>query len=88
MNELDNAVYIMSKPSGSEILEYLEHRKNDFIAFLRELTLAESPSLVPESQSYAREIISERLEMIGYRTLRLSGNIHGGHLFARPHTRQ
>ncbi len=88
MNELDSAVYSMSKPSGSEILEYLEHRKDDFIAFLRELTLAESPSLVPESQSYAREIIAKRLEMIGYRTLSLSGNIHGAHLFARPHTRQ
>lgn len=74
-------------PSGRAILDHLMTRKDEFVAFLRELTLAESPSLIPESQDRPRAVIAERLEANGYRALRLSGQSNGGNLFARPSER-
>lgn len=76
------------RPSGREILAYLQRRKADFVGFLGELTLSESPSLAPETQDRPRMVIADRLEAIGFRTLRLSGRQHGGNLFARPAERR
>ncbi|MDJ1018261.1 MAG: M20 family metallopeptidase [Paracoccaceae bacterium] len=78
----------LDRPGGQEILTHLHARKDDFVAFLRELTLAESPSSVPDSQHRPREVIAERLERNGFRALRLSGRQHGGNLFARPTDRR
>ena len=41
---------MQQRPSGREILDHLQSRKDEFVAFLRELTVAESPSSVPASQ--------------------------------------
>jgi len=73
-----------SRPTGGQILEFLASRKGEFVAFLEQLTLAESPSVVPASQHEVRSILKERLDGLGYRTLNLSGKNNGGNLYARP----
>ena len=74
----------MRRPTGGQLLEWLAGRKIDFVAFLEQLTLAESPSVVPTAQNEVREIIASRLEALGFRALRLSGQNNGGNLYARP----
>jgi glutamate carboxypeptidase len=75
------------RPRGAEIQEHLYGRKADFIAFLEELTLVESPSVVPGVQNHVRSIIADRLNSIGFRTLGLSGRSNGGNLYARLENR-
>jgi len=77
----------VARPKGADILEYLHGRKNEFIAFLEELTLIESPSVVSSVQNPLRSIIADRLKSIGFRTLGLSGQNTGGSLYARPEIR-
>lgn len=76
-----------ARPGGSEILAHLHTRKGDFVAFLRELTEVESPSSEPQTQGAARAVISERLQAIGFHTFELSGQKHGGNLYARLRAR-
>ena len=78
----------MSRPTGGQILDYLVDRKAQFIDFLEQLTLAESPSVVPASQDKVRSIIKQRLNVLGFRTLSLSGKNTGGNLYARPDDRR
>lgn len=78
---------MVARPKGADILEYLHGRKNEFIAFLEELTLIESPSVVSSVQNPLRSIIADRLKSIGFRTLGLSGQNTGGSLYARPKIR-
>lgn len=73
---------------GAEILAHLQARKGDFVAFLEQLTRVETPSLAPETQDRARNVIADRLGENGYRVLKLSGTKHGGNLFARPDRRR
>lgn len=77
----------MTRPKGAKIQEHLYGRRTEFIAFLEELTLIESPSVVPSVQSRVRSIIADRLKLIGFRTLSLSGQSNGGNLYARPESR-
>ena len=74
----------MKRPGGDQILEFLIGRRDEFVGFLEQLTLAESPSVVPETQDKVRNIIADRLGGLGFRTLKLSGQHNGGNLFARP----
>ena len=75
------------RPGGDELLAHLRERSAEFTAFLEELTLAESPSSIPESQDKPRATISNRLRKMGFRTFPLTGRQHGGSLFARPNDR-
>lgn len=75
-------------PPAAEILAQLQARKGDFVAFLEQLTRVETPSLAPETQDRARNVIADRLGENGYRFLKLSGTNHGGNLFARPDRRR
>ena len=77
----------MKRPSGAEILDYLTGRTGEFVAFLEKLTLAESPSVVPEAQSHVRDIIAYRLENLGFRVLKISGRKNGGNLYGCPGSR-
>ena len=74
----------MKRPGGDQILEFLTGRRDEFVGFLEQLTLAESPSVVPETQDKVRSIIADRLDGLGFHTLKLSGQHNGGNLFARP----
>ena len=75
---------MLNRPTGPEILEHLTSRSGEFVAFLESLTLAESPSVVPSTQDKVRGIIADRLDSLGFRTLKMSGRSNGGNLYARP----
>jgi glutamate carboxypeptidase len=77
----------VARSRGVDVLEHLHGRKSEFIDFIKELTLIESPSVVPSVQKRLRSIIAERLKSIGFRTLSLSGRNNGGNLYARPENR-
>lgn len=65
---------------ASELLRHLRERRQEMLAFLERLALAESPSAEPERQLPVLDALSEELSEIGYapRCLR------GGCLYARP----
>ena len=71
---------------ADDVLRMLQERRADFVALLRTLAEAESPSDVPEAQAPVFALIMEALEPLGYRFLRLPGKTSGGQLFARPST--
>jgi glutamate carboxypeptidase len=77
----------VARPKGADIQEHLYGRKSEFIAFVEELTLIESPSVVSAVQNPLRTMIANRLNSIGFRTLSLSGQNTGGSLYARPEMR-
>jgi glutamate carboxypeptidase len=78
----------VQRPSGIEIREHLMNRKDAFVAFLEELTLAESPSVVPAAQVMVQAIIADRLQSLDFRALLMAGQHHGGHLYARSENRR
>ena len=71
-------------PEATKVLEYLRGRSDDMVDLLRRMTLAESPSDVPEAQQAVREIIAGELEARDYRVIRVPGKTSGGMLHARP----
>jgi glutamate carboxypeptidase len=75
-------------PTASDILKYLQGKRQAMIELLRHTTEAESPSDVPDSQHTIREIITKQLQMLGYRTRRIPGRSSGGMLFAVPANRR
>jgi len=77
----------LRRPTSAEILDYVVGRRDAFVAFLEELTLAESPSVVPAVQDNMRRIIADRLTPLGFRTFPIAGKNHGGNLYARPENR-
>lgn len=77
-----------NKASASDILEYLQSKRQDMIELLKHMAEAESPSDVPSAQHDIREIIINRLQILGYRAWRIPGRLSGGMLYARPARRQ
>jgi glutamate carboxypeptidase len=77
-----------NKASASDILEYLQSKRQDMIELLKHMAEAESPSDVPSAQHDIREIIINRLKILGYRAWRIPGRLSGGMLYARPARRQ
>lgn len=88
MTAAETQLSAQERPTGAEILKHLQARKDDFVAFLKDLTLVETPSLVPETQGRARTVIADRLQANGFHALALSGKNNGGNLFARPADRR
>jgi glutamate carboxypeptidase len=74
--------------AGLEILDWLRNREQQMTDLLARLVLAESPSLVPGSESAALEVLSGALEESGFRTRLLRGRGTGDHLFALPRSRR
>src|SRR5512132_1552242 len=70
------------------ILDWLHEREEQMTDLLGRLVLAESPSLVPGSESAALGLLSKELERSGFRTRLLRGRGTGDHLFARPQSRR
>lgn len=84
----DDRVAMDAAPTiATGIHTWVQSQREPFIAFLRELILAESPSLVAKTQDLPRELIANRLEGLQFHTRSLSGRQHGGHLYARPEHR-
>ena len=73
---------------GREILRCLGEQRANMVEFLEQLTLAESPSSQPASQTLVRESMAVALSELGYRTVPLSGRTSGGQLYARPEPRE
>jgi glutamate carboxypeptidase len=78
----------MAAAAGPAILGWLRDREEGMTDLLASLVLAESPSLVPGSESTALELIARELEDAGFHTRRLPGEGTGGHLLARPRVRR
>ena len=74
----------MSSPRGREILNYLREQREEMIEFLRALVTSESPSVVPGAQREVRQILTDALHGVGFKTVHLAGRSSGGQLFARP----
>lgn len=63
--------------------ERLETLRGEFVEFVRQLVLHESPSTEPESQTGVRALLSEALSSIGLEAEHVPGDRTGGHLLAR-----
>lgn len=73
---------------GPEVLDYMAGRRDAFVSFLKSLTLRESPSSDPRTQVGVREFLARALDELGYRTLHIAGRSSGGHMYARPASRE
>ncbi|MEE4173122.1 MAG: M20 family metallopeptidase [Xanthomonadales bacterium] len=79
---------VNGRPSAPEVLDHLREHRQDLLDILRELTVAESPSDVPDAQVEVRELIARHLESLDYRVRRIPGRTTGGMLFAVPARRK
>jgi glutamate carboxypeptidase len=70
------------------VSEYLREHRQALVEFLERLALAESPSTEPEAQKEVLGIISKALAESGFAVYRIRGRRSGGHLYARPGTRE
>ncbi len=57
--------------------------RSEFVEFVRQLVLAESPSTEPESQAAVRSLLHEALRDVGLDVQHIPGVATGGHLLAR-----
>jgi len=71
-------------PSRNEVLACLHEQRESIVDFLRRLTVLESPSSDPATQSAIRSLLAAEFESLGFRTRSLRGRRSGGQLFARP----
>ncbi len=71
-------------PAASDVLSYLQSRRENLVDLLRRMTEAESPSDVPGAQTEIREIIAAELDRLEFRVHRIPGSSSGGMLHARP----
>jgi glutamate carboxypeptidase len=78
----------MGVDPGPAILDWLNERQDRMTDLLARLVLAESPSLVPGSETAALRLLSVELERAGMKTRLLAGEGTGDHLFARPPARR
>jgi glutamate carboxypeptidase len=60
----------------------MREQREDMSAYLEELVRCESPSTVPESQERVLDILSDSLDNLNYRPMRLMGRDTGSHLYA------
>ena len=74
--------------AGSELLDWLREREEQMTDLLERLVLAESPSLVPGSETAALELLADALERAGMRTRVVQGHVSGDHLLACPRARR
>jgi glutamate carboxypeptidase len=71
-------------PVATELLCYLQGRRDHLLDLLQRMTVSESPSTVPAAQHEIREIIAAELQKLGYLVHRIPGRNSGGMLHARP----
>lgn len=77
----------MSQVSAQQLHHYLREQLPDMVGLLEQLVLAESPSVVPETQAAMFALLAEPLESLGYTVKHIPGRQTGGHLYARPRAR-
>lgn len=69
---------------AEQILHQVRRMRNEFVAFVRELALLESPSLDPATQQPVQEMLEKELRACGFDVRSIPGRRTGGQLFARP----
>jgi len=69
---------------ATQVMGYIESRRDFAVGLLRRMTESESPSTEPAAQVEIRELIAAELEKLGMRCRRLRGRSSGGMLFAIP----
>ncbi len=69
------------------LLRWVRGQRDPFVAFLRALVEAESPSDVPATQAPVQELLRGALEDVGFRVTHHPGRATGGFLLARPRSR-
>lgn len=69
------------------ILASLRDHREEIVALLRDITVAESPTTVPESQRPVQDRLADVLRGAGFHVHRIAGRSCGGHLYARPGNR-
>jgi glutamate carboxypeptidase len=74
----------MPDPEATGLKDFLAERRDDMVGLLVELANIESPSLVPEPQRAIHEILTRRLEAIGFSARIFPGLGTGGHLYLAP----
>lgn len=74
----------MASTTSSQILSCLRDHQQAMVAFLEAMTLAESPSSVPESQRRVQAILTQALNKQGFRTAIVGRGSSGGHMYACP----
>lgn len=74
----------MNSAGGADVLAWLRQQRPRMLEFLEQLTLAESPSAVPDGLRHVRGVLASRLEDIGFAT-RPTKSLH---LLARPRHRR
>ena len=60
------------------IRERLSARQNEMVEFLIRLVEAESPTVDPDSQRGPQQLLTERLESLGFRVRHYPGKTSGG----------
>jgi glutamate carboxypeptidase len=78
----------LSALPASDIQAYLDSCQSEMVDFVRRLALIESPSLVPDSQQAALELLKESLMELDFAVRLIPGRSSGGHLYASPHRRR
>ena len=71
----------MTDPEVAGVGDFLAERRDDIAGLLIELADLESPSRVPESQHPIQELLTRRLEAIGFVARLFPGEETGGHLY-------
>jgi len=77
----------MSATAAQSLLSLLRRRQDAMVDFLRQLALIETPSLCPEAQAPAFDLLDAALTTAGYRVRRRRGRSSGGQLYAAPQRR-
>ncbi len=77
----------MQQLPAQQLLHYLRERLPEMVGLLEQLVLAESPSVVPETQEAVFALLAEALQDVDYTVQHIPGRQTGGHLYARPHRR-
>ena len=77
----------MGKRAAATLFTWLDEREAEMTALLRELVMAESPSLEPDALRRPLEILARELEACGLVVHVIPGGHYGDHLYARPRAR-
>ena len=70
------------------VLEFLQSREEEMLRFLKSLVRFETPSRQPETQEAIFNLLSEKLEAVGFLTIRMPGRRTGGYLYGRSRSRR
>ena len=74
----------MRESVAERIREHLSARRTEMAEFLTRLVEAESPTVDPGSQQVPQQLLTDRLESLGFRVRHWPGQNSGGTLLARP----